>query len=118
MMRHSMAEGKRGRTAGGGSSNAAEAEIGEIVHTGGNSRNAFVIERSPFPTVGDGIGVGADFVRHETLEVLAFSVEHAHMRAEKFIGRTYKEIAIKGADVDGTVRRVVDGTDVGRRSRL
>jgi len=31
------------------------------------------------------------------------------MRAEKFIGRTHKEIAIKGADVDGTVRRVVDG---------
>ncbi len=40
------------------------------------------------------------------------------MRAEKFIGRTHKEIAIKGADVDGTVRRVVDGIDVGKGTRF
>jgi hypothetical protein len=43
--------------------------------------------------------------------VLALSVERAHVGAEEFVGRAGQEITIEGADVDGSVRGVVDGVD-------
>ena len=61
------------------------AKFGQILDACGDPRDALMIQRSPFPALGDGVGVGADLVRLQAGEVLAFAIEHAHVGAEEFV---------------------------------
>ena len=92
------------------------AEVGDVFHAGGDSGDAFVVERAPLPAVGDRVCVRANFVGTKALEVLALAEEHAHVRAEEFVGGAGEEIAVERGDVDEAVRAVVDGVDVGEGS--
>src|SRR5277367_476690 len=69
-------------TAGSGGWVHVTAETGQVLHAGCNSSNTFVVERAPLPAIGDGVGVGANFVRLQALEVFALAEEHAHVWAE------------------------------------
>ena len=93
-------------------------QVGKILHAGGDSGDAFVIQRAPLPAIGNGIGVGAHLVRLQALQVLALAVENSHVRTEKLVGGAGQEIAIESADVDRPVRGVVDRVDVGKRALL
>ena len=66
--------------------------------------------------LGIALVIRANFVRPQALQVLALAEEHAHVRAEKFVGGADQKIAIERGDVDQAVRAVVDGVDVGERS--
>ena len=46
--------------------------------------------------------------------MLAFAVEHAHVWTEKFIGGANQKIAIEGTHVNGAMRRVMNGINVGQ----
>ena len=54
--------------------------------------------------------------RTQASKMLALAEQDAHVRAEKFVGRTDEEIAIEGGDVDQAMRAVVDGVNVGEGS--
>ena len=92
------------------------AEVGDVVHAGGDAGDAFVVEGAPLPAVGDGIGEGTNFVGMQALQVFALAIKHAHVRAEEFVGGADEEIAIEVFHVDEAVWAVVDGVDVGESS--
>ena len=92
------------------------AEVGDVIHAGGDAGDAFVVERAPLPAVGDGIGERTNFVGMQALQVFALAEEHAHVRTEKFVSGADEEIAIEIGDIDEAVRAVVDGVDVGESS--
>src|SRR6478672_519948 len=77
-----------------------------------------MIQRTPLPAAGNGIGVGADFVWAQALQVFAFAIENTHVRSKKLVGGAGQEIAIQSTDVNGPVRCVVDRVDVGEGSFL
>src|SRR3984957_17178377 len=56
-----------------------------IIHASFDSSDALVIQRSPFPTVRNVVGVGPHLVRTEFLQMLALAVEHPHMWTEEFV---------------------------------
>ena len=58
------------------------------------------------------MGVGCDLVRLQAREMLLLAIEHAHVGAEEFVRGANQEVAIEGANIDGTVRRVVHSIDV------
>ena len=105
-----------GAAPGCGGGIGAPAQGFPVIDGGFDSRDAFMVERAPLPAIGDFVSVGADFVGTNFLEVLAFAVKYAHVRAEELVGGADEEIAIQGADVDWTMRSVVDGVNVGDRS--
>src|SRR5262249_11956240 len=53
-----------------------------------------------------------NFVGTEPAEMLALSVEHFYVRAEKLVCGTGEEVAVDGGDIDGFVRAIVDGVDI------
>src|SRR5580658_1392106 len=61
-------------------------QVGYVVHAGGDTGDAFVVERAPLPAIWNRVRVGANFVRAQALEVLALAEEHAHVWAEEFVG--------------------------------
>src|SRR5215471_11107595 len=95
---------------------ATPAEIGNVFHSGFNSRDAFVIQRAPFPAIGDGVGVWTNFVRAIALQVCSFPEQHAHMRAEELVSGAGQEVTINRGDIDKSMRPVVNRVDVGERS--
>src|SRR5579863_4304093 len=92
------------------------AQVGDVFHAGGDTGDAFVIQRAPLPAIGNGVGVRTNFVGTQALEVLALAEEHAHVRPEKFVSRAHQKIAIERGHVDEAVRGIVDGVDVGEGS--
>ena len=48
----------------------------------------------------------------------AFAKEYTHVRTEELVSRAHQEIAVERADIDGTVRRVVDCVNVSYRAAL
>src|SRR5215469_86479 len=70
-------------------------EIRQIVDTGGDSRDAFVVERTPFPAIGNRIRKRTNLVRTQARQMWAFAEEHAHVRPKKLVGRANKKIAIE-----------------------
>src|SRR6202048_3515379 len=85
------------------------AELGEVVDRSADSGNQLLHLRAGFPAIGKRIGGRAHFVGPELQQPLALSIQRAHVRAEEFVGRADEEIAIERTDVDGSVRRVMNG---------
>ena len=79
------------------------AEVGNVFHAGLDSGDAFVIQRSPFPAIGDCVRIRANFVRAKALQVLALTEEHSHVRAEELVRGAGEEIAIERCHVDESV---------------
>src|SRR5216683_2418355 len=92
-------------TACGGLRIRVAAEVGDVVHAGGDAGDAFVVERAPLPAVGNGVSKRANFVRTQAGEMLALAEEDSHVRAKEFVGGADEKIAVE-----------VDGVDVGERS--
>ncbi len=93
-------------------------EVSEIVHAGSDAGDAFMIQRAPLPAIGHGVGVGAHLVGLQALQVLALTVENAHVRSEKLVARAHQKIAIQSANINRTVGRIVDRVDVRQRAFL
>src|SRR5579864_7167065 len=93
-------------------------KISQIVNTRRDPGDAFMIKRAPLPAIGNRIGVGANFVGIEPLQVLTFTEEHAHMRTEELVSRAHQEIAVERTHIDGTMWRVVDCINVSHRAAL
>ena len=64
--------GENGVTAGADGRVNAASEVGEVFDTGGDASDAFVVERAPFPAVGNFVGVGADFIRMQAREMFPY----------------------------------------------
>src|SRR5579872_968698 len=91
---------------------SAFAEVGHVFHARGDAGDAFVIQRAPLPAVRNGVRIRTDLVGAEALQVFALSEKHTHVRSEKFVGGASQEVAVEIADVDESVRAVVDGIHV------
>ena len=96
---------------------ATAAEFCDVIHGGADSRDQFLHLRAGFPAVGEGVRRGAHFVGLEAEQVLAFSVERAHVRTKKLVRGTSEKIAVERADVNGAVGGVMDGVDEHERAR-
>src|SRR5690348_14178592 len=92
------------------------AEIGEVIDGGDDAGEAFVKLRAGFPAIGKSFGSGTDLVRTEAEELIALAEDAAHVRAEEFIRRAGKKIAIESANVNRAVRGVMHCVDEGERA--
>ncbi len=79
-------------------------------------RNALVVQRSRLPALRHGVSIGTDLIRMQARQMLAFAVEHTHVRPKEFVGRAGKKIAIQLANVNRPVRGVVHCVDVRNRA--
>src|SRR5262245_3203319 len=104
--------GKQGFAARFGRMIRAATEVSEVFNNGINSGDEFLHLRAGFPAFRNGVGCRADFVRLEFFEQVLFAVERAHVRAEKLVRRTDKEVAIKHFDINWPVRRVMNRVNV------
>jgi hypothetical protein len=88
------------------------ADIGDVSDTSFDPGDALMIERSPFPAIGNRVRIGSNLRRTKSAEMLTLSVEHSHVRAEKLVCGTGEEVAVDGSDIDEPVRAIVDSVDV------
>src|SRR5262249_9561180 len=83
-----------------------------------HASHALVVLRTGFPCVWQAVRSWSYLVRIQSLQTFALAIEHARMWPKKFIGRTGKEIAIDGANVDQPVRCIVNGVNEHQRPCL
>src|ERR1700723_3275296 len=95
---------------------ALPSNCSEIIDSRTDSRDQFMQLRSRFPTIRQRIRRGPHLIRLEPQQMLALAVQRSHMRAEEFIRRTREKIAIERANVNQSVRRVVNRIDEHQRA--
>src|SRR5215469_364310 len=87
-------------------------KVGNVLNTSLDSSDALVVERAPFPAVGNRVRVGTNFVRTKFVQLFALPKENAHVRAEELVRRAGEKVAVQHRYVNQAMRAIVDGIDV------
>src|SRR5262245_37348065 len=91
-------------------------QLCQIVDRGGHAGHRLVALGAGHPATRQLFSRRADFVGFQSLQVLPFSIECSGVRREELVRRAGQEIAVEGAHINSTMRRIMYRVDEAERT--